>query len=396
MNCLKLCGKRCWHAFAIIAVVISLAHLPLSIAVAQELTAQIEFRTDSGNEKLPWFRLKAGEFPPEGSAHYIAGELIEVDHVNRTGVLRPDRTDAQRRGDWDLPHAFTLLPFGSLTYHGAPAELRDIPIGTHLHGQFYLEDPAPKDSKTKPPGPPKRVSLESAFSRCVRLEDDFSFCQRQQRGWRIDAVSPETGVLTVTGITAGKADAKPTLFQIGGVTRVWKGRSVGSLGDLTIGQSLTTNLTVCTLKGPGRCTSIWLDAESRDLATAHQLEVHRQFQREHGLAGWVDEVDNEQGTMCVTLFAGFDPKLKEDFLVNEQITAAVAEDNLRTWDQINDRKSGTLLEIQNVKPAPGNSGVRMKLKPVLLLEGFRPKRVVRLWPSKWKVDDLPREERLYQ
>jgi hypothetical protein len=43
----------------------------------------------------------------------------------------------------------------------------------------------------------------------------------------------------------------------------------------------------------------------------------------------------------------------------------------------------------------GSSGFRVTFKPALLLEGFRPKGFVRLWPAAWKVDDLPREECLY-
>lgn len=355
------------------------------------------FRTDAGDATLPWFQLVPGEFPSIGSAHYVAGELISVDHVNRTGVLRPDRTDAQRRGDWDLPHAFTMLPFGSLSYHGAPAELRDIPLGTHLHGYFYLEEPKPKDPKAKPSSNAPRVSLEAAFNRCFRLEDDFSYCGRLGRTWRVEAVDPAIGTLSLLGITAGTPDAKPTAFQIGGITRVWQGRSVASLGELAVGQTLTANLTVCTLKGPGRCSSLWLDQESRDLATAHQFEVHRQFIREHGLPGWVDTVDNSQGLVSVQLFAGFDPQLMDAFLPNDSVTAAVAEENLRTWDQINDRKAGPLVAVERASPLlAGQSGFRVTFKPSLLLEGFRPKRVVRIWPSAWKVDDLPREERLYQ
>ena len=66
------------------------------------------FRTDtSEDDKLPWYQLVDGEFPPKGSSHYFAGELIEVDHVNRTGTLRIDRTDKQRRSHWDLPVDFT-------------------------------------------------------------------------------------------------------------------------------------------------------------------------------------------------------------------------------------------------------------------------------------------------
>jgi hypothetical protein len=355
------------------------------------------------------FQLKPGEFPPDGSAHYIGGELIALDHVNRTGVLRPDRTDAQKRGDWDLPLPFTLLPFGSLSYHGASAELRDIPIGTHLHGWFYqtpAEPKEPKDAKGKRAAAKtqvpryERLSIEAAFNLASRLEDDFSHLARLQRAWRVDAVDLEKNILTATGITAGKADVKVTLFQLVPGTRVWKGRGFGSIADLAVGQSVFINLTYATLKGPGRCKDIWLDAESRALATAQQQEVHKQNLRERGFAGWIDAVDNQQAIVTVTLFSAFDHKLKELFRVtqttNDVITAATAEDNLRTWDQINDRKRGTLLEAKELPAVPGSSGLQVKFKSELLIEGFRPKRVIRLWPGGWRVDDLPREERIYQ
>ena len=355
------------------------------------------------------FQLKPGEFPPDGSAHYIGGELIALDHVNRTGVLRPDRTDAQKRGDWDLPLPFTLLPFGSLSYHGASAELRDIPIGTHLHGWFYqtpAEPKEPKDAKGKRAAAKtqvpryERLSIEAAFHLASRLEDDFSHLARLQRAWRVDAVDLEKNILTATGITAGKADVKVTLFQLVPGTRVWKGRGFGSIADLAVGQSVFINLTYATLKGPGRCKDIWLDAESRALATAQQQEVHKQNLRERGFAGWIDAVDNQQAIVTVTLFSAFDHKLKELFRVtqttNDVITAATAEDNLRTWDQINDRKRGTLLEAKELPAVPGSSGLQVKFKSELLIEGFRPKRVIRLWPGGWRVDDLPREERIYQ
>ena len=48
-----------------------------------------------------------------------------------------------------------------------------------------------------------------------------------------------------------------------------------------------TNITVATLKGPGRCTDIWLDGESRQVAAAGQNEVHRAYEKAHGLPGWI-------------------------------------------------------------------------------------------------------------
>jgi hypothetical protein len=105
----------------------------------------------------------------------------------------------------------------------------------------------------------------------------------------------------------------------------------------------------------------------------------------------VDEVDNQQGIVSVTVFAGFDPSLKELFAVGESVTACVGEDSLRTWDQINDKKNGPVTEVQSVQSGPGNSGLRIKFKPVVLLEGFRPTRIVRLFPAPWRSTTCPRK-----
>jgi len=69
------------------------------------------FRKDGGDEKLPWFQLKPGEFPPDGAAHEISGELIGVDPVARSGTLRGDRNDSQRTDDYDAALPFTQLPY---------------------------------------------------------------------------------------------------------------------------------------------------------------------------------------------------------------------------------------------------------------------------------------------
>lgn len=359
---------------------------------------EVAYRRDGVNVALPWYQLHTGVFPPSDAAHEINGELIELDHVNRTGKIRPDRTDAQRRGEWDLPIAFTMLPYGSIRYHGAPAELRDIPIGTHLHGQWFVE-PNKKPAVTQKNGSgSSKTAIEAAFKLVLSFEDDCSYLQRTNRRWKVEAVDLTANTLTVLGVAfdSDKVDAKPTVFQLSSATRVWKGRGYGDLSDVAAGQKLLLNLTVCTLKGPGRVTDIWIDDESAKLAAARQNEVHRHYIREHGLAAIVGPVDNAAGIMTVTLFSGFDPKLADDLPQGDVVTLAVAEDNLRTWDQINDRKSGPITEVTRVPSGPGNSGYQLKIKPGMLLEGFRPTRIVRVWSSKWKVDDLPREEKLYQ
>ena len=341
------------------------------------------FTADAEKKPVP-FQLQPGEFPPEGSAHYVAGELIQMDHVNRTGQLRPDRRNDQRTDDYDRAMLFTLLPYGTLRYHGAPAELRDILIGTHLHGQFYWNAKAGKDHK-------------GAFTQAFLLEDDFSFQQRQQREWRIDALSLDTGSITVTGQSRAdhKADDKPTVFKVNSATRIWMDRGFGALTNLVVGQSLLLNITVATLKGPGRCIDIWLDDESRQLAAALQIEVHRSYEKTHGLPGRIDSVDNQKGLLTVTLFGGIDTALTNDFKLKTRVAALVAEDSLRCYDQINDRMYCDVLEIRNVALAPGSSGLQLVIKPENLLEGFRPRRIVRLLASNWPLDDLPWEEMLW-
>ena len=329
-----------------------------------------------------WTQAKPGEFPAAGTAREIAGELIGVDHVNRTGTLRPDRNDSQRTDDYDVAMPFTLLPYAKTMVHGAYAELRDVPIGTHLHGQFYVQDAPAKNQKP-------------VFSRVLQFEDDFSRFTRLKRAWRVDSV--DASKLVVTGVGEdGAADAKPTMLQVGPSTRVWKGRGFGTLKDLTPGMKVLANLTVCTLKGPGRVVDLWLDDESRALAREQQFEAHKLFQREHGLGCWIESVDNQAGTVTVTLFDAADPSLLKDVRMKDHVAAAVAEESLRTDDQHHDVRRGPVLEVKSVPPLPGSSGVQVTFKPSPLLEGYRPRRFLRLFPGSWPVNELPREERVYR
>ncbi len=81
------------------------------------------------------FRPEAGKFPPLEKAHAYRGELVFVDHANRRGSLRVQSTGVFR---FSIPRPFAMLPYGSVRYHGAPADLRDIPLGTMLHVRAFL------------------------------------------------------------------------------------------------------------------------------------------------------------------------------------------------------------------------------------------------------------------
>lgn len=177
--------------------------------------ADPEYRTDDGADKnLPWFNLVSGQFPPIGSSHYIQGELFQVDHPERQLVIRVDRNDSQQAGYWDLPLSLDMLPYGSIFYHGAPAALCDIPLGTHLHTWCYLK----AESDNRPPLAVfhDRISADAAFRRCIRVEDDFSYRARQQQVWKIDSVNLEKKKLNATLFQDGKmvGESKSSIFLV--------------------------------------------------------------------------------------------------------------------------------------------------------------------------------------
>lgn len=348
------------------------------------------------DEVLQWFQLVEGQFPPEGSSHAVSGELMLIDHIERRFQIRVDRNDTQDRGVWDLPLTATMLPYGAIYYRGAPAALQDIPLGTHLNGQFYLKDP--NDNSPLPPGPHNnRVTPESDFRRCFRLKDDFTFRQRQKQSWKIDSVDLTTNKVVATLQQDGKPIGTAKTFDLQASTQVLMGNGFGDLKSLQSEQSVLMNLTWVTLYGPGRITDIWIDEPSRVLATNQQMARHRIHLRERGLPGWITAVDDDEQIVTVTFFGGLDESLLTEWQNPEVTTGglAVARDSLATYDPVNDRKSGKILDVTKPPLEPGSSGVQIRLKIDLLLEGYRPKRVVRFYPASWKVIALPREEQFH-
>lgn len=363
------------------------------------------------DDKPDWYQLVEGQFPPEGSAHAVSGELIKMDHLERRFQMRVDRNDSQDRGVWDLPLDAGMLPYGAIWYHGAPAALQDIPLGTHLRGLFYLTDP---DDKTPPPDTwYRRKTPEFDFRRCFRIEDEFSFHARQKQLWKIESIDLDTMKLNAVLVENDKpvGDGKAKSFDLQSHTRVLQGNGFGDLKALKAGQTVLFNLTWVTLYGPGRITDIWLDEPARALAVAQQLERHRCHIRERGLPGWVTSVDDEQQFVTVTFFSNVDAKLFDEIAIKDPNalppkdgspppvepvgSLAVARDTLMTYDPVNDRKRGLVLEVKKIPAEPGSSGIQLKLKMDLMLEGYRPKRVVRFYPPMWKVIALPKEEEYF-
>jgi hypothetical protein len=246
----------------------------------KEYPSQFAFRTDYGNETLPWYQLKPGEIPPRWSEHCIFGELVKVSPDHRSGQFRADRTG-------ELVD-FTLTPEGALVYRntnketdngperwkGEPASVRhldaaanleDVPLGTRCCFHLYQDD-------------------KGAFTKAALVEDEFSRLALNKLTYRIDALKLSEGKLGVARQIAPKLDYHADLTQppdigrtelaVDDSTRVWKGAQQVKLADLAIGDALLINLTGETTEKPYRCTDIWAGPEAQRLATGQQQQKH--------------------------------------------------------------------------------------------------------------------------
>ena len=92
---------------------------------------------------------------------------------------------------------------------------------------------------------------------------------------------------------------------------------------------------------------------------------------------------------------GLGPAREGEDITAARGTIAVARQSLMTYDPVNDRKGGNIVQIKKIAIEPGSAGVQIGVKCDMMLEGFRPLRVVRFYPSSWKVMALPREEQYF-
>ncbi len=349
------------------------------------------FGTVSAQEK-PDYVPKPGQFPPPSSGTYFAGELVVVDHVNRRCGLRLDGDGDQGRDDNSPTHLFAMLPYGSLWYHGAPAELRDIPIGTHLHGYFYLP---PEGDTTIPLAEGYSAKWVPKQNHAISLEDDFSFYERRGQAWKLvsieltyDASSPHfpkpdkpgdlrktpvTGKLKVVsaGQTAKDGRSGELTLEIDRSSHIWKGREFAALEDLAPEQDwvqkdntrsakfenlapdqvVHVNLTWAPqwVNGQFHVADLWLDKVSREVATERQRQTHLHHIRQRWPAGWVDHVEHQEGgkgIVTITLFSGLDPSVYEQARLLAG-AIAVAEKTRRTWWQDHDSKYGLIVDFKD-------------------------------------------------
>ena len=365
---------------------------------------------------------KLEEFPPADAGVDLAGELVTVDHVNRRGGLRLDGDFSEDRYHSAPTFSFILMPYGMVSYQGAPADLHDVPLGTRLVGRCVLP---PEGDTAIAPVPPQHKKHVPEHNRAIRLEDDFSHDVRTGRAWKLQAFDREKGQLTLVAVTAAGEpvpDAKPVTHSVDDSTRIWKGNGFGTLDDLAAATNAAAVVQANLTWAPGwenrqfHTSDIWLDDASQQAATARQRQIHIRRMKHYWLPARIDKVDHKgggAGVLTITLLGGFDPSLYEAFFDNGGVAGrmstsvhlAAAEPTLRTWWQNHDLAYGQVEKRRTIENPPlGSSGIELDITTPLLLEGFRPGRFVRVgsatgaWPNakpptEWRIQSIEERER---
>lgn len=372
------------------------------------------------------FRPEAGKFPPLEKAHAYRGELVFVDHANRRGSLRVQSTGVFR---FSAPRPFALLPYSSVRYHGAPADLRDIPLGTMLHVRAFLP-PDPKNSAVPVLPVLNREKADSggpgtapAENHVLLLEDEPSCCMREGMVWRLKEVElkKHEGILVASRgpKQGGDSTAGEETLTFDAATRVWRGRECiqtehliaegkwPASGKKSLGGQVVL-LGIIWRPTPGgvftrfHVSDIWLDEEAMQGAVQRQTETHKAFVRSRWMPAWIDAVEYGKfgrARVTATLFGGMDPSLYADFKKGVPALMNGVENTLKhteggTAGPAQMAARGTLLEVTKAPgEAPlGSSGVQIQFETDLITEGLRPTRVVRVRPAEWPDVHLPREE----
>ena len=395
--------------------------------VAPANAANKEPRTKNQEQTTDLFRPEVGKFPPLEKALSYRGELIFVDHANRRGSIRVQGSGMFFRND---PHPFAMLPYGIVRYHGAPADLRDIPLGTVMHVRAFLPpDPKisavpvlPVDSRKKDANHNRGAGIAPAENHVLLLEDEPSHCQREGLVWKLKevAVKNRDGMIIATREPKQGGDSKATeeKMTFDAATRIWRGRErLGidelitegawpadgkkSLGGQSVLLGITWKPTPDGIFTRFHISDIWLDEAAMQRSARNQTETHKAFIRSRWMPAWIDAVEYGKfgrATVTATLFGGMDASLYASFQKgNSALMNAVANTLKHThgaYGPAHMASKGTILDVIKLPgEAPlGSSGIQIRFETDLIIEGIRPTRVVRVRPTAWPQAQVPREE----
>ena len=374
------------------------------------------------------FRPEAGKFPPLEKALSYRGELVFVDHANRRGSIRVQGAGTYFR---NAPHPFAMLPYGIVRYHGAPADLRDIPLGTVLHVRAFLP-PDPKISAV-PVLPITNREKNAGYSgagtapaenHVILLEDEPSSCLREGKVWKLKEVDVQNSAGMIVASREpkaggdGKAGEEKMTFDA--ATRIWRGREClgideliadgawpasrkKSLGGQAVQLGIAWKPTPDGIFTRFHISDIWLDDTAMQRAARNQTEVHKAFIRSRWMPAWIDAVEYGKfgrATVTATLFGGMDASLYADFKKGVPAMMNAVENTLKhvhgAYGPAHMASRGSILDVTKATgEAPlGSSGIQIRFETDLIIEGIRPARTVRVRPGNWPQVNVPREEYL--
>ena len=381
------------------------------------------------------FRPEAGKFPPLEKAHSYRGELVFVDHANRRGSIRVQGDGKFYRND---PQPFAMLPYGVIRYQGAPADLRDIPLGTVLHLRGFLPpDPTTSvvpvlsvDNKAKDAGHYRGTGTAPAENHVILLADEPSHCLREGLVWKLKEVELKNNegkiIASREPKEGGDGEASEETMTFDAATRIWRGRERIRVVDLVAeeawpasgkkylgGQAVLLGITWKPSPGDGlngaftrfHISDIWLDDAAIQNAAEFQTEAHKTFIRSRWMPAWVDTVEYGKfgrATVTATLFGGMDSSLYDDFRKGVEAQINGAENTLKhTAGHYGPSHVASTGKILGVTQASGeiplgSSGIQIQFETDLVIEGIRSGRVVRVRPESWPKMQIPREEYLFQ
>ena len=331
---------------------------------------QFPFRTDFGNEHLPWYQLKPNEFPPLLSEHRISGELTKVDLAHRTGQFRTDRTGEVVD--------FALLPYGSVMVMNAEADLSELALGSRC--QFLLHP-----------------DEQGAFTKASAITDEFTRLASEKLTYRLNRAQLDQGILHAAWKVPPVENDKSRMEQppdygqcelaVDASTRVWKNGKPGKLEELTVGEEFIVNQTGRTATSRGRCLDLWVGAETITAATVQQRAKHDALLKEHGLPAWIDRVEGNKLTL--TLINGpqrneFKQFFDDNFKQGQEIKFAPADATLNLRDPQAPLLNARFTDNQNIPLAThGCSGTRIAIEQTAASGDFHPGGVLRLFAPGW-------------
>lgn len=402
------------------------------VAVVATTCAGLGFASCGAAAEEEPFRPVAGKFPPLEQALSYRGELVFVDHANRRGSIRVQGSGMFFRND---PHPVAMLPYGIVRYHGAPADLRDVPLGTVMHVKAYLP-PEPKlssvpvlpiDNRKRDGNHNRGAGTAPAENHVLLLEDEPSHCLREGKVWKLKEVDVKNneGMLVATlepkaGGGGKESESVEEKMTFDAATRVWRGRECLAIEELVaegvwpssgkksldrqpVLLGITWKPTPDGVFTRFHVSDIWLDEVSIQRAARNQTETHKAFIRSRWMAAWVDSVEYGKfgrATVTATLFGGMDDSLYADFKKGTPAMMNSVENTLKhthgAYGPAHMASRGSILEVTKSpdKPPLGSSGIQIRFETDLIIEGLRPGRVVRVRPGNWPQVDVPREEYL--